>query len=172
MDRSRIGSFLKFISFMAALALLFYNIPSIFDNYSSHQYEINKLRQEERLKKDLEIFYSELKANDAEVEILEKWEDVSSDGKTMYASINGTRIWVRCSQPIVLREEGVQNYITQSPRGELTAYQGSWYIANVSKSFTDKNNVIAHIVSCSQELEKHYQAKIEQEQKNRKSFEI
>ena len=154
------------------MAVFYYTVPTIFDIYSKKAYENERLETERQTKEQLENYYSKLATNEDSLSVPENWEDVVSNGKTMFAIINDTRVWVECPHNVVLKGDGVVRYVTEAPQGELRVYQREWYIANVSKDFADKANVIEHITSCIGVLGKHYQEKIEQEQKNRKSFEM
>lgn len=162
---------LKFAGFIAVLAVLYYTVPAIFDTYGKQAVENERLETERQTKEQLKNYYSKLTTNEYNLSVPENWEDVISNGKTMYATINNTRVWTECPHHVILKGNGVERYVTEAPRGELLVYRGEWYIANVSKDFTDKAHVVEHISSCIGVLGKDYQEKIEQEQKNRKSFE-
>jgi len=163
---------LKFAGFIAVLTMLYYVVPILW-NFEAERMQKEKLLEDEKqTKEQLEKYFSKLTTNEANLSIPQNWEDVLSDGTTMYATIDNTRVWTECSDHVVLKGNGVERYVTEAPRGELIAYQGAWYIANVSKSFSDRTHVVNHIKNCINELDKHYQEKIKLEQKNRKSFEM
>lgn len=159
---------LKLTGFIAILAMLYYVIPVYFERAQNDKINIQEIEKQ----LEIEKYYSKLLSNETGLPVSQNWKDVSSDGKTMYATINSTHVWTKCSQYVVLKDNNVESYVTQASLWELIVHKGSWHIANVSKSFTDKTHVIEHIQSCMGELDKHYQEKIKLEQKNRKSFDM
>lgn len=159
--------FMVLAIFTVLFAVLYFKLPIALEKMNREEAKI----QEAKIYHQIETYYTPLPV-EANMLVPHDWTDVVSDGKTMYATINNTRVWARCSDQITLKENAADKYITQAPLGELIVQKGIWYIANISKSFTDKDHVIKHIQSCSNELGKHYQEKIALEQKNRKSFDM
>lgn len=76
-----------------------------------------------------------------------------------------------CKTSIKLKEEDVISYITLAPRGLIYYDKSNWYIANVSKKFSSKEDVIKHITQCYEELNKEIKNKRNVAKENLKSWE-